>query len=430
MGDLLEDIKNDDSDFLAKSSKKGSSGRKKSDLGMGPFRDLQASGQKRAAGPETGSETIPVEFRSVDKKQAEVPVSFRSSSGLDNLPLGSSPEQTGLETGLPDALPASNVSESSIVSPRLLRRNPKMVLRYLFEMASKSGERTTQKINIVEASEYLEIRYESFRTAIKVLRNYNIVERASYRSGPNGWCQFRFQKDTFKDLYDFYNGQLSKGEKLQNSGLNSGLSDDSSSSGIKNTTTTATDESALDTLTCLDLSQWNISKRSLVNHVGPGKTCETVEEMQEFLHRVAAAVDEMRKRGEKVRSPAGFLMHCLREGYVGVPEGYVSLKERRERERAEQARRELEKIQAAKKERYESEYALFRESVDQGVKARLVEEIRSKSKTKVEVVGKATFDKAIKAEIENGLRRNFCAQYRPEELRGEAEQYLLGDVAW
>lgn len=404
MGDLLEDIKEDSSDFLAKSSKKGLSGRKKGDLGMGPFREFPAAPKKD-----------PVELRSEDQKKVEVPVAIRSLSGLNEGPFEPKKKQTGLKTGLPEATPLTDSAEVvNKVSPKTLRRNPKKVLRYLFDLASSSGERTTPNFNIIDASETLDMRYESLRTALKILRGHKLIERVSYRPGPNGWCQFRIFKDTYKELNEIYTRVNEEDVESDNSGLRSGSSNVCSSSNNLNITTTTGDD-VIDQLSHINLSAWNISRRSLVKYVGPGNTCETVRDMEEFLHRAKAAIEGMKGRGEVVRSPAGFLMHCLKEGYVGVPEGYKSLEEIRIEESNREKRERLERMRAAKEEQYRVDFALFKEEFDPEEKRRLLEGIREEERKRhPSFASKATLDKTIQAKFEEVMKSKFEEQYSRE----------------
>jgi len=418
MGDLLEDIKNDDSDFLAKSSKKGSSGRKKFDLGKGPFREFPAPAKKiiatvPASQPRAEAATTPVQ-----EVQAPIPVSFRSDSGLLAKNFTPVEKQTGLKTGLKeDASEEVDEAVQLKVNPRQLRHNPRKVLRYLYQLASTSGDRTTPKFNATDAAEDIDLRYESFRTALKVLRHHNLIERVSYRSGPSGWCQFRIFKEVYRELYALYANDEIEGVEDNNSGLNSGLSAPCSSSNKILTTTTTEQADVVESIAHIDLSFWNIGRRSLVKYIGEGATCETVKELEEFLHRARAAVDDMKGRGETVRSPAGFLMHCLKEGYVGVPVGYRSLEEIRLEEANREKRERLERIKAAKEEQYRIDFALFKEELDAEEKKRLLETIREEEKKKHPTfASKETLERTVHARFNQALGQMFARQYPADEI--------------
>jgi hypothetical protein len=420
MGDLLEDIKEDSSDFLAKSTKKGSSGRKKSDLGLGPFRDFPIPARKGPSAAPNSIASNPVTPESATEPAPDKPVSFRSDSGLNPVSITAAPEQTGLKTGLnPADVNASAGSNSRGISPRQLRKNPKKVLRYLYQAASQSGERTTPSFNIVDAAADINIPYESFRTALKILRGYNFIERISYRAGPNGWCQFQIPKVVFKDLYELYS-IADEEHTFKQPGLKSGLSQTCSSSMLSNnTTTTATALEEIDRIEALshvDLGTWNISKKMLVKHIGPGKTCESVKDMEEFLHRASAAIESLRARGDAVRSPAGFLMHCLNEGYVGVPDGYKSLEELRLEKMNRETRERLDRIKAAKEEKCRMEFELFREELDSAEKRSMLERIRDdEGKSHPAFASKETLERSIQVRFKEELIQKFCERFTAAE---------------
>lgn len=417
MGDLLEDIKNDDSDFLAKSSKKGLSGRKKSDLGKGPFREFPAPAKKIIATVPSTQPAAETAAPPVQDTPPAIPVSFRSDSGLSAKNFVPVKKQTGLKTGLKESV--SEDADEAVqlkVNPRQLRHNPRKVLRYLYQLASTSGDRTTPKFNATDAAEDIDLRYESFRTALKVLRHHNMIERVSYRSGPSGWCQFRIFKEVYRELYELYSNNEMDDVEDNNSGLNSGLSAPCSSSNKIVTTTTTEQADLVESIAHIDLSFWNIGRRSLVKYIGEGATCETVRELEEFLHRARAAVEDMKGRGETVRSPAGFLMHCLREGHVGVPAGYKSLEEIRLEEANREKRERLERMKAAKEEQYRVDFALFKEEFDVEERRRLLEEIRTEEKKKHPTfASKETLERTIQARFNEAMARLFVDHYPAEE---------------
>ena len=419
MSDLLEDIKNDDSDFLAKSTKKGLSGRKKSDLGKGPFREFPALTKNVAAVPPGVPPADDARTPPLEGPASVNPVTTRSDSGLITENQSSPKIQTGLKPGLKESVTqdiASGVSRT--ITPRQLRRNPKRVLRYLFQIASTSGERTTPQFNTMDAADDIDIRYESFRTALKVLRNHNLIERVSYRPGPCGWCQFRIFKDVYRELHELYSNADDETIDDSDSGLKSGSSAVCSSSRVLITTTTTTAEEGdlIDAIAHIDLSFWNIGRRSLVKFIGAGKTCESIRELEEFLHRAKAAVEDMKGRGGKIRSPAGFLMHCLREGYVGVPDGYKSLDEVRLEEMNREKKERLERIKTIKEEQYRIDFALFKEEFDAVEKRQLIEAIRDEEKKKHPAfASKETLERTVQARFNEALARIFADRYPADE---------------
>jgi len=139
--------------------------------------------------------------------------------------------------------------------------------------------------------------------------------------------------------------------------------------------------------------------------------------LEEFLHRARAAVDDMKGRGETVRSPAGFLMHCLKEGYVGVPVGYRSLEEIRLEEANREKRERLERIKAAKEEQYRIDFALFKEELDAEEKKRLLETIREEEKKKHPTfASKETLERTVHARFNQALGQMFARQYPADEI--------------
>jgi hypothetical protein len=179
-------------------------------------------------------------------------------------------------------------------------------------------------------------------------------------------------------------------------------------------------------LDSLDLQRWGISKTHLLPHIGPGKTCETFQDLEEFLHKVDAAIASIEQGGKKMRSRAGFLISRLQGQPIGVPDSYVSLREKRLLAEKEAKERELQRIRTAKREKYQVEFQLFQETFDGERKNQLLQNIREEEQRNHPSFASAeTLERSVQSRFKDALRKLFCEQYQPEEERGEVEGMLF-----
>lgn len=313
-----------------------------------------------------------------------------------------------------------------------LRGNNFKYLTHIFELCRANCETVTPPISLKKLSEEISMPWESIRTCIKRLCSNALLERVGNTKGPNAIVQYRLPEDVYRSL-NMRLRKLGLSEVgVQNVGSEGVQSSLCSSSNLKTTTTNGfnTDEeidpSILERVNELNLKTWGITKAHLLRFVGPNKICETFEDLEEFLHRVEFVIADIEKKGKRVNSKAGFLISRLKGEPLGLPEGYVSLKEKRIRADKEEKERELERIRAAKEEKYRVEYALFREKFDPVEKEKLLNEIRTEEgKNHPDFASKETLDRTVQARFSQMMVKLFLEQFIVEDERNTVMNLLL-----
>ena len=181
-----------------------------------------------------------------------------------------------------------------------------------------------------------------------------------------------------------------------------------------------------DGLDSIEFKKWGINKNTVLPYIGTDKLFRSVEDIEEFYHQFDSLMEYKNGVGQKVRNPAGFFCRCLQQGYINPPPGYLSLDEKREKEKQEELDNRAREAFEAKRETYIVEFEVFKEGVDEETREGLLTEIKSNSDVSPNLVGRAAYDRTVSAKLEEALRTKFLERYESPELRREAERYLLG----
>ncbi len=431
-------------DFLSSMNKKGTTGRKRSSLGMGPFREnpLAPLKSKSTVSSESNDSKTPQEeaVKTTPTESGTNAVQMRYNGGTKqvNAVQTEAPSETicGTKSGTNAVQTRSPTFSTDISSLRTIRGNYRRVLLGLYARCRKRGQRTTADLCLIDFAQETQISYESIRTTLRRMLEKGFLLRTGFSTGRGGWVEYEIPELIYRALLDMETSNIGWPEMRNLCGTNGGsisgqIASCSSSENLNTTTTETNDteekikEERLRELSAVDLSRWGIRRHALLGYVGVGKLCENRQELEEFLHRAKVAIDDLRSRGEPVRSPAGFLMHCLKAGYVGVPDGYKSLEEEQLEVMNREMRQRLENIKAAKKEKYQIEYEIFKETVDQARKSTLMKEIEGKLDINRSIVGESAYARAISAKLEESMMDVFVQQYEPAELRGEVLKFIM-----
>ena len=180
------------------------------------------------------------------------------------------------------------------------------------------------------------------------------------------------------------------------------------------------EESLLEQLKGLDLKRWGILAQHVLPYVGQGRICETFADVEELFHRAEAAVELSERNGKPIRSRAAFLMSRLKGEPIGVPDGYVSLKEKRLLADKETMAKELQRIKQAKKEKLILEFEIFKERLATEEKNLIVERLRGEESKKLGgIVGPGTLERSVQGRFREEMIKRFSEQYA---LTGEAQE--------
>lgn len=393
------------------------------------------------SGSQSGSQTVQRAESGSQSDLKAVHKSFKGSQSGSNR--GSQVVQVAVQPN-PNSEPTPQVvaANSAAVAYRKpflffhLSRNRIATLAYIYNLCRQYDD-VTPPLHHKAVSAELNLPFETLRTCLKRLCADNLLQKLGTDRGRNAHHQYKLTETFFKVLKIPANREilLSAGQgsaptsayfSSQRTEFNSGshmvqtaVNDPLCSSSNLETTTTSephslasTDVHLQDQINTLNLASWGISQRHLYPFVGPGKICETFEDLEELLHRAAAAIDSIEQGGKKIRSRAGFLISRLKGEPIGVPDGYVALKEKRLIAEKEQKGRELQNLRKAKREKLLVEFELFKEQIDPEEKKRLITELRAEeTKNLGTLVGQETIERTVLGRFRESLIKRFCEPY-------------------
>jgi hypothetical protein len=105
----------------------------------------------------------------------------------------------------------------------------------------------------------------------------------------------------------------------------------------------------------------------------------STEELQNFLDMANACITAAKEgHGKPIQNPNGFLIACLRAGYINPPEGYKSRKVRAQEKRNQQLEEELATLRQLKEREKQLRFELFQASLTDEDQERLEREARQK----------------------------------------------------
>jgi hypothetical protein len=105
----------------------------------------------------------------------------------------------------------------------------------------------------------------------------------------------------------------------------------------------------------------------------------STEELQNFLDMANACIAASKEGyGKPIQNPNGFLIACLRTGYINPPEGYKSRKIRAQEIRNQQLEEELATLRQLKEREKQLRFELFQAALTDEDQERLEREARGK----------------------------------------------------
>jgi hypothetical protein len=120
----------------------------------------------------------------------------------------------------------------------------------------------------------------------------------------------------------------------------------------------------------------DFNSRSLVPFL---EQFNSTEELQNFLDMANACITAAKEgHGKPIQNPNGFLIACLRTGYINPPEGYKSRKVRAQEIRNQQLEEELATLRQLKEREKQLKFELFQATLTNEDQERLEREARQK----------------------------------------------------
>ncbi len=461
MADVFDSLPPESKDFLAAAGKKRS-GRKFSDLGKGPLRGMTLGNNQTVKTNVDTPENFQdknIKYNNSDDKSPENLVqkpgtemetvgtkTWYKNENLVQKP-GTEMETVGTKTWYKNLVqkPGTETdnfsSNHSINGPFLSSNNRKFpdhfvkklkglrleVMLLIFQNCLKNQTLASDYISLRDMAETLSTSVNTLRTSIKRLVKIELIKKEAVFAGSHSIHRFLLTDSIFQCINAMVENKSEtvgtktwyKNDKLlvQKPGTNVPCS-----SSIYKTTTT---ENNLKLLDDVDLSYWGIAKQGLVQHIGKDGICETTEEIEEFLNQVKAVICEKEKKNEKIHSKAGFLISCLKKGYITPPDGYISLQEQRIIETKQAKEKEFYRIKQAKKESYKVDYDLFKQNIHENEKNKIY--ANAEKNEVVQEGGKISVfirQKALEGEVEEKFKELFLNQLKSAQ-RSEAISLLF-----
>ncbi len=260
-----------------------------------------------------------------------------------------------------------------------LSKQQDFLINYIYETCSAIGQRETPKIQNHVLLDVLKTTNGGLRTALKKLKQKQVLNIIMSKNGPSGWRIFELPEETYKHLSGQRNIEralLMRDQSVTRASLNASpraLPELPSSSSYINTTTNykagaLAKIELTEALTMIGFNQGHIEQLLRDSSLTP-------EEIQNSLNAFAfdLGFEDVRR---KVRSPIGLIMKLLKNGQAYISEkGYESEEDRIYRELIERADKKNEEKKNLKAKLVEIKFEEWLNDISDDDKRKLAEPI-------------------------------------------------------